>query len=98
MNLNQVTAPSTDIRRSIDFYQRLGLVLIVEELPSYARFECPEGDATFSLHQTSQPPGRIRQAFLVFEASNISLAARRMRLRYDLFGTDLLTVRIDLDG
>ena len=57
MNLNQVTVPSTDVRRSIDFYQRLGLVLIVEDLPSYARFECPEGDATFSVHQTGQPSG-----------------------------------------
>jgi catechol 2,3-dioxygenase-like lactoylglutathione lyase family enzyme len=50
MNLNQVTVPSTDVRRSIDFYQSLGLMLIVENLPSYARFECPEGDATFSVH------------------------------------------------
>jgi catechol 2,3-dioxygenase-like lactoylglutathione lyase family enzyme len=33
MNLNQVTVPSTDVRRSIDFYQRLGLVLIVEGSP-----------------------------------------------------------------
>jgi len=41
---------------------------------------------------------RIRHAFLVFETSDISLAARRMRLRYDLFGIDLLTVQIDLDG
>ena len=57
MNLNQVTVPSTDMRRSIDFYRRLGLVLIVEDLPSYARFECPEGDATFSVHQTGQPGG-----------------------------------------
>jgi len=58
MNLNQVTAPSTDVRRSIDFYRSLGLVLIVENLPSYARFECPEGDATFSVHQTGQPAGK----------------------------------------
>jgi predicted enzyme related to lactoylglutathione lyase len=57
MNLNQVTVPSTDVGRSIDFYQSLGLILIVENLPSYARFECPEGDATFSVHQTNQPPG-----------------------------------------
>jgi catechol 2,3-dioxygenase-like lactoylglutathione lyase family enzyme len=56
MNLNQVTVASTDVRRSIDFYRSLGLVLMVEDLPSYARFECPEGDATFSVHQTGQPP------------------------------------------
>jgi catechol 2,3-dioxygenase-like lactoylglutathione lyase family enzyme len=54
MNLNQVRVPSTDVRRSIDFYRRLGVVLIVEDLPSYARFECPGADATFSVHRTSQ--------------------------------------------
>ena len=50
MNLNQVTLPTLDVKRSIKFYQTLGLNLIVET-PHYARFECPEGDATFSVHQ-----------------------------------------------
>lgn len=49
MNLNQVTVPSTDVARSITFYTTLGLRLIVENLPTYARFECPNGDATFSV-------------------------------------------------
>jgi catechol 2,3-dioxygenase-like lactoylglutathione lyase family enzyme len=43
MNLNQVTAPSTDVARSIEFYRRLGLRLIVDALPDYARFDCPGG-------------------------------------------------------
>jgi len=51
MNLNQVTVPVYDIERSINFYEKLGLKLIVVDLFHYARFECPEGDATFSLHQ-----------------------------------------------
>jgi catechol 2,3-dioxygenase-like lactoylglutathione lyase family enzyme len=51
MNLNQVTVPSSDVARSIDFYRRLGLVLIVESIPHYARFECPDGDATFSVEK-----------------------------------------------
>ena len=50
MNLNQVTIPSKDVKASIDFYSTLGLNLIVEALPHYARFECPDGDATFSIH------------------------------------------------
>lgn len=50
MRLNQVTVPSTDIRRSIEFYKRLGLIQIVESLPRYARFVCPDGNATFSVH------------------------------------------------
>jgi len=50
MNLNQVTIPSKDVNKSIDFYKILGLKLIVEALPNYARFECPDGEATFSIH------------------------------------------------
>lgn len=48
MNLNQVTVPSLDLAKSISFYKRLGLKLIVEALPHYARFVCPDGDSTFS--------------------------------------------------
>lgn len=56
MNLNQITVPVLDVRKSIDFYQRLGLKLIVKSLPYYARFESPEGNATFSLHQVEHLP------------------------------------------
>ncbi|MFC5045742.1 VOC family protein [Aquimarina hainanensis] len=50
MNLNQVTVPSLNVEQSVSFYKKLGLKLIVEALPRYARFECLEGDATFSVH------------------------------------------------
>jgi catechol 2,3-dioxygenase-like lactoylglutathione lyase family enzyme len=56
MNLNQITVPSKDLTKSIPFYQKLGLKLIVEALPHYARFECPDGQSTFSLHQTDTLP------------------------------------------
>lgn len=52
MNLNQVTVPVSNVEKSIVFYQQLGLILIVKALPHYARFECPAGDATFSIHQS----------------------------------------------
>ena len=54
MKLNQVTVPSTDVARSIEFYSRLGLMLIVKSLPKYARFACPEGESTFSVHLTER--------------------------------------------
>jgi hydroxymethylpyrimidine/phosphomethylpyrimidine kinase len=50
MNLNQVTVPCLDLQTSVDFYRRLGLRLIVHDPPRYARFECPAGSSTFSLH------------------------------------------------
>ncbi|PQJ10067.1 glyoxalase/bleomycin resistance/extradiol dioxygenase family protein [Flavipsychrobacter stenotrophus] len=56
MNLNQVTVPSVNIPAAIAFYQRLGLKLIVEALPHYARFECPDGTSTFSVHLTDRLP------------------------------------------
>ena len=56
MNLNQITVPSSDLKKSIPFYKKLGLNLIVEDLPNYARFECPDGNSTFSLHQTNALP------------------------------------------
>jgi len=51
MNLNQITVPVLDVEKSIHFYETLGLRLIVKALPDYARFECPVGEATFSLHR-----------------------------------------------
>jgi catechol 2,3-dioxygenase-like lactoylglutathione lyase family enzyme len=52
MNLNQVTLPATNVERSAEFYRTLGFLQIVSSVPSYARFECPDG-TTFSLHQVA---------------------------------------------
>ena len=56
MNLNQVTIPSIDVSKATEFYKTLGLKLIVEALPGYVRFECPEGEATFSVHHVEKLP------------------------------------------
>ncbi|MBP6302376.1 MAG: VOC family protein [Bacteroidia bacterium] len=56
MNLNQITVPSIDLEKSIAFYQKLGLNLIVKSLPHYARFQCPDGNSTFSLHLVDSLP------------------------------------------
>lgn len=53
MNLNQVTLPASDVDASVAFYQRMGFTLIVRS-PHYARFECPEGDSTFSVHRAER--------------------------------------------
>ena len=49
MRLNQVTVTVGDIDTATAFYVKLGLKLIVMS-PHYARFTCPEGDSTFSIH------------------------------------------------
>ena len=55
MRLNQVTVPLVDYDASVAFYRKLGLKLIVNAPPRYARFECPEADggepATFSIER-----------------------------------------------
>ena len=56
MNLNQVTIPSIDVFKATEFYKSLGLKLIVDALPRYVRFECPQGDATFSIHLVEKLP------------------------------------------
>lgn len=52
MNLNQVTIYSDKPVESVEFYRKLGLKMIVDSLPRYARLECPDGDATISIHET----------------------------------------------
>jgi uncharacterized glyoxalase superfamily protein PhnB len=52
MNLNQITIFSSKTNELVEFYQKLGFKLIVNSLPRYARMECPDGDATLSVHST----------------------------------------------
>jgi len=54
MNLNQVTLPAVDVATASGFYQRLGFRLIVDALPRYVRFECPEGESTLSLEHVAE--------------------------------------------
>ena len=70
MKLNQITVPVKDVEKSILFYKQLGLVLIVQSLPHYARFVCPDGDATFSLHQTDYLPNGDG-IWIYFELQNL---------------------------
>lgn len=56
MDLNQITIPSLDVESAIGFYETLGLKLIVKALPKYVRFECPDGNSTFSIHHVEELP------------------------------------------
>jgi catechol 2,3-dioxygenase-like lactoylglutathione lyase family enzyme len=70
MNLNQVTIPVLNVEKSIEFYRKLGLKLIVRALPHYARFECPEGDTTFSLHKVEVLP-KESNIWIYFEVQEL---------------------------
>ena len=60
MRLNQVTVTVADIEAAVGFYRTLGLRLIVKS-PHYARFECPQGESTFSAHlgEVSAAPSTV---------------------------------------
>jgi len=70
MNLNQITIPSLDLEQSVPFYEKLGLILIVKSLPYYARFECPNGTSSFSIHQTKELP-KGKGIYVYFECENL---------------------------
>ena len=90
MNLNQVTLPAQDVTSAVAFYQRLGLRLIVEDLPHYARFECPDGESTLSLELATEPvagPGAV----VYFECVDLDQTVRRLGaagIQFDSLPTD----------
>ena len=90
MNLNQITVPSLDLSKSVPFYETLGLKLIVKALPHYARFECPDGNATFSLHQVEDLP-QGEGIYVYFECKDLDQYVDRLVIKgiqFDLLPTD----------
>ena len=70
MNLNQITIPSLNVEKAVAFYKSLGLHLIVNTLPRYVRFECPNGEATFSIHKVDELP-KGNGITIYFEEENL---------------------------
>jgi predicted enzyme related to lactoylglutathione lyase len=77
MNLNQVTLPAVDLERSVDFYRRMGFQQIVGS-PHYARFECPSGDSTFSLHLVPEVAADTH-VVVYFETPDVDAEVRRLQ-------------------
>lgn len=90
MNLNQVTLPSLDLEKSVQFYQLLGLRLIVDALPRYARLECPDGASTLSIHLVDKlPSGELPTIY--FETEKLDVEYQRLqeaKVHFDLDPTD----------
>ena len=77
MRLNQITAPCADLESSIAFYALFGLKLIVKA-PHYARFELPEGEATFSLHVVDGDIPTHNAPQIYFECDDLDAEVRRL--------------------
>ncbi len=78
MRLNQVTLPSRDVAAACDFYRRLGLRLIVDALPRYARFECPDDGTTLSLHLVESARPRGEWPAIYFECDDLDATCARL--------------------
>ncbi|MCD9188535.1 MAG: VOC family protein [Pyrinomonadaceae bacterium] len=70
MNLNQVTIYTDKPLETVEFYQKLGLELIVDSRPRYARLLCPNGDSTLSVH-TSDEQISVSNIVLYFECEDL---------------------------
>ncbi len=84
MNLNQVTVEVSDIDRARAFYEALGLELIVSS-PHYARFLCPDGGATFSIHLSD--PVRRGGAAVYFECADLDARVAALQAAGMVFET-----------
>jgi hydroxymethylpyrimidine/phosphomethylpyrimidine kinase len=86
MRLNQVMVSARDLDASIRFYQTLGLRLIVRS-EDYARFECPDGESTFSLHLEPDARG-VSETLIYFEDDDLDGLVARLKARGLAFEAD----------
>ena len=87
MNLNQITIPSLDVEKAVNFYEILGLKLIVDALPRYVRFECPDGEATFSIHKVETLP-KGNGLSIYFEDENLDALVSKLKQKGITFISD----------
>lgn len=78
MNLNQVTIYTDKPVETVEFFLKLGLLLIVDSLPRYARLECPDGDSTLSVNEY-QEHTPLNNIVLYFECDDLDAEVRRLK-------------------
>ena len=78
MNLNQVTIHSNKTVETAEFLKKLGLTLIVDSLPRYARFECPDGGSTVSV-QFDEKASTSNNIVLYFECDELDKEVERLK-------------------
>lgn len=85
MRLNQVTVAVSDVARAVAFYRALGLRTIVLA-DHYARFVCPDGDSTFSIHLSNHI---VRSSTVVyFECDDLDATVARLKQAGIVFDSD----------
>jgi len=87
MNLNQVTIYSEKPVETVEFFEKLGLRLIVDSLPRYARLECPDGESTLSV-QSAENVVVTNNIVLYFECENLDETVAALRSKGLFFDED----------
>lgn len=77
MELNQLTLPCTVYEDSVRFYQTLGLRLIVDSPPNYARFETVTG-TTLSIH-ASEAAAASSGVVVYFEVDDVDREVQKLK-------------------
>lgn len=85
MRLNQITVGTTDFSASVAFYETLGFRLIVSSREAYARFELPDGEATFSIHLQDVVPSD--GPVIYFEVDDVDATVQRFKANGVAFDT-----------
>jgi catechol 2,3-dioxygenase-like lactoylglutathione lyase family enzyme len=79
MNLNQVTLPALNVAESVAFYKRMGFELVVDS-PHYARFKCPQGEASFSVQHVDAVP-KSSEVVVYFEDAALDQTVKELQAR-----------------
>lgn len=87
MRLNQVTVPLIDYEASKAFYLKLGLELLVDSPPRYARFAMPEGGSTFSIEKVDGVAGGD-WPLIWFESDRLDALVAELKAKGISFETD----------
>ena len=87
MNLNQVTIYSEKPVETVDFFRKLGLNLIVDSLPRYARLECPDGESTLSV-QVAEDVVVTNNIVLYFDCENLDATVDELKSKGLVFDED----------
>lgn len=87
MRLNQITVPLLDYDASKAFYLMLGLKLIVDSPPRYARFEMPEGGGTFSIEKV-EGVGGSEWPLVWFESDRLDAQVAELKTKGVVFESE----------
>ena len=87
MNLNQVTIYTDKPQETAGFFQKLGLRIIVDSLPRYARLECPDGDSTLSIQEAADAQV-TNNIVLYFECEELDRTVEELKLKRLIFDED----------